>query len=80
VWTLGLPQLTAVCAFRVYTARAPGCSEGDLSKAGPGFRALPRSKLLRFRLLSTPQRHRLSRLHAFFALPRSEQLRQPGAW
>ena len=68
VWTtLGLPQLTAVCAFCVYTTQAPGCSEGDLSKAGPGFRALPRSKLLRFRLSSTPQR--LSCLHAFVPFP-----------
>ena len=34
---------------RVYTAKAPGCSAGALSKAGPAFCALPRSKLLRFR-------------------------------
>ena len=33
VWaTLGLPQLTAVCAFWVYTARAPGCSAGHCPK------------------------------------------------
>ena len=42
-----------VCAahsvFWVYTAQAPGCSAGALSKAGPAFCALPRSKLLRFR-------------------------------
>ena len=38
----------SVCAFLVYTAQAPGCSAGELSKAGPGLRALPRSKLLRF--------------------------------
>ena len=37
----------------------PSCSAGELSKAGPGFHALPRSKLLRFRFLGTPQRHRL---------------------
>ena len=30
-----------------------------LSKAGPAFHAIPRSKLLRFRFLGTPQRHRL---------------------
>ena len=48
-----------VCAFPVYTAQAPGCSAGKLSKAGPGLRALPRSKLLRFRFSGTPQRHRL---------------------
>ena len=45
------------CAFPVYTAQAPGCSAGELSKAGPGLRALPRSKLLRFRFSGTPQRH-----------------------
>ena len=32
----------------------------ELSEAGPGLRALPRSKPLRFRFLGTPQRHRLS--------------------
>ena len=32
---------------------------GELSKAGPGFCALPRSKLLRFRFLGTPQMYRL---------------------
>ena len=47
------------CAFLVYAAQAPGCSAKELSKAGPGFRALPRSKLLRFRFSGTPQRHRL---------------------
>ena len=58
VWTpLGLPQLRAACAFQVYTAQAPGCSAGELSKAGPAFRALPRSKPFRFS--DTPQRHRL---------------------
>ena len=29
-----------VCAFPVYMAQAPGCSAGELSKAGPGFHAL----------------------------------------
>ena len=47
-----------VYAFPVCTAQAPGCSAGELSKSGPGFCALPRSKLLRFRFLGTPQRHR----------------------
>ena len=49
----------SMCAFPVYTAQAPGCSAGELSKAGPGFHALPRSKPLRFRFLVTPQRHSL---------------------
>jgi len=31
----------------------------ELSAASPGLRALPRSKLLRFRFLGTPQRRRL---------------------
>ena len=48
----------SVCAFLVYTAQAPGCSTGELSKAAPGFCVLPRSKLLRCVFLSTPQRHR----------------------
>ena len=48
-----------VCAFLVYTAQAPGCSAGEMSKAGPGWHALPRSKPLRFRFSRTPQRHRL---------------------
>ena len=47
-----------VC-FLVYTAQAPDCSAGELSKVGPGLLAIPRSKLLRFRFLGTPQRHRL---------------------
>ena len=47
------------CAFLVYTAQAPGCSEGELSKVGPRLCALPRSKLLRFRFLGTPPRYRL---------------------
>ena len=48
-----------VYAFSVYTAQAPGCSSWELSKVGPGLRALPRSKPLRFSFLGTPQRHRL---------------------
>ena len=50
----------SMCAFPVYTAQAPVCSSGELSKVGPGFCVLPRSKLLRFRFSGTPQRHRLS--------------------
>ena len=48
-----------VCAFLAYTAQAPGFSAGELSKVGPGLRALPRSKPFKFRFLGTPQRHRL---------------------
>ena len=46
VWaTLALPPLM-VCVL-------------SWSKVGPGLRALPRSKLLRFRFSGTPQRHRI---------------------
>ena len=56
----GFAPAHCVCAFPVYTAQAPDCSSGELSKVGPGFHALPRSKPLRFRFLGNPQRHRLS--------------------
>ena len=35
-----------MCSFPVYTAQGPGCSAGELSKAGPGLWTLPRSTLL----------------------------------
>ena len=56
----GFAPPQGVCAFLVCTAQAPGCSAGELSKAGPVLHALPRSKPLRFRFLGTPQRHRFS--------------------
>ena len=60
VWPkLGLPQVMAIYAFLVYTAQAPGCSAGELFKVGPAFCAFPWSKMLRFRFLGIPQRHRL---------------------
>ena len=40
----GLAPAHDVCAFPVYTAHAPGCFSGELSKVGPGLRVLPRSK------------------------------------
>ena len=55
----GFAPAQSTCAFLIYTAQAPRCSAGELSKAGPGVCALPRSKPLRFRFSSTPQRHRL---------------------
>ena len=56
--TLGLPPLKGVCfpCLRCLGSRLL-CRE--LSEAGPGLYALPRSKLLRFRYSGTPQRHRL---------------------
>ena len=32
----GFAPVHSVCAFPVYTAQAPGCSAGELSKVGPG--------------------------------------------
>ena len=55
----GFAPAYGMCAFPVYTAQAPGCSAGELSKVGPGLCALPRSKLLRFRFSGTPQRYKL---------------------
>ena len=56
----GFAPTHGVCAFPVYTVKALGCSAGELSEAGPGLHAIPRSKTLRFRFSGTPQRHRLS--------------------
>ena len=53
----GFDPVHSACAFPVYTSQALGCSAGELSEVGPGLRALPRSKPLRFRFLGTPQRH-----------------------
>ena len=63
VWAiLGLPPLV-VCVLSWSTLlRLPVAFSGlclKQAKAGPRLRALPRSKLLRFRFLGTPQRHRL---------------------
>ena len=52
----GFDPAHGVCAFPVYNAQAPVCSAGELSKAGHGLHACPRSK---FRFSGTPQRHRL---------------------
>ena len=71
----GFAPAHSMCAFPVYTAQAPGCSAGELSKVGPGLRAFSRSKQLRFRLLGM---HKGADLVGpeFCALPRSEQLRR----
>ena len=78
----------SVCAFPVYTTQAQGCSTGELSKAGPGLCALPRSKPLRFRFLGIPQKHRLG--WAFVLCPSQVRAAQvtrclastlsPGGW
>ena len=75
MWTtLGLPQLTAPCAFWVYTAQAPICSAKLLSKVGPAFCALPRS-VAQVQFLKYLVRAQDSVGCAFCALPWSEQLR-----
>ena len=49
----GFAPAHGVCAFPVYTAQILGCSARELSEAGPGLHALPRSKPLRFRYSGT---------------------------
>ena len=55
--TLGLTPLTACVLSRSYFLGSRLLCQG--TEAGPGFRALRWSKLIRFRFLSTPQRRRL---------------------
>ena len=72
--TLGLPLLTGVCTFLVYTAQALGCSAGNCPVLALGCMHLPRLScsgsgtrvVLRGADSVGP---------AFCALPRSEQLR-----
>ena len=71
---IGFDPLMAACTFQVYTAQAPECSAGTLSKADPAFHSLPKSKPLRFRFLGTVLGTD-SVGCAFCAHPRSEQLR-----
>ena len=75
----GFASAHGVCSFQVCTAQAPGCPAGVLSKVDPAFHALPRSKLLMFKFLGTPHGHRLG-WACVLCLPRSQQLRGPGAW
>ena len=65
-------------AFPVSTAQAPGCSAGEMSGAGPGLHALPRSKPLRFRFSGTPQRRGLGRA-CVLCPSQVRALRRPGA-
>ena len=66
-----------VCALLVYHCLSSRLLYRELSEAGPGLHALPRSKLLRFRFSDTPQRHRLgwACVCTQTLLSRSEQLR-----
>ena len=56
----------------LHCSQAPGCSAGELSKAGPGFCALARSQPLRLRFSGVPRRHRLG--WAFHAQVRAAQI------
>ena len=72
--TLGLPQSKVACASRVYTAQAPGCFAGALSKAGlhsVHFPGLSCSGSVSHVLHKGTD----SAGCVFCALPRSEQLR-----
>ena len=75
----GFAPAHGVCAFPVYTAQAPGCSVcnslrralgcvhfPDLNRSGSGSQVLHKGAD--------------SVRPGFCALPRSEQLRRPGAW
>ena len=69
----GFAPIHRVCVFPVFTAQVQGYSAGELSKVGPGFCALSRSKLLRFRSWVS-HKGTDSVGPAFCACPRSEQL------
>ena len=56
--TLGLPPLTA-CVLSCLHCLGSRLLCRELSEAGPGLYALPRSKPLRFRFSGSSQRHRL---------------------
>ena len=63
VFTVIQPHCICPCSRRLCFPSLH-CSDSrllcrELSDAGPGLRALPRSKQLRFRFSGTPQRHRL---------------------
>ena len=76
--TLGLPLLTGMCAFPIYTAQALGCSAGNCLRWALGCMQFPGPS----RSSSGSQvLHKGADLigPAFGALPRSEQLRWPGA-
>ena len=75
----GFAPAQAVCAFQVCTAQAPGCSAGNCLKQALGCVHLPGlrrsgsgSRVLHWGTDSVGP--------VVCALPRSEQLRRPGAW
>ena len=79
VWiTLGLPQLTAACAFRVYPAQAPRCSARHCPKQALHFVHFPG---LSYSSSGSQVLHKGTDMvgHVFCALPRFKQLRLPGS-
>ena len=75
----GFAPTHSMCAFLVYTAQAPGCSTGELSKAALGcvhFPGLSRSGSFTWVLNKGAD----SVGPVFCALPKFEELRQPVAW
>ena len=56
----GFAPAHGICAFTVYTSQSLRYSAENSVRWAPGLHALPRSKLLMFRFLSTPQSCRLS--------------------
>ena len=56
VLTIRFAPAHGVCAFLVYTAQAPCCSAGELSKVGLGCMHIPGLSHSRFRFSGTPQR------------------------
>ena len=75
----GFAPAHGVCAFPVYTAQAPGCSAGNCLKQALGCVHLPG---LRRSGSGSQVLHRGTDSvgPVACALPRSEQLRRPGAW
>ena len=73
----GFATAHGMCSFPVYTAQHLGCSAGELSKAGPG--CVPFPGLTRSGSGSRSSTKAQMVGPAFCALPRSKQLREPGA-
>ena len=57
--TLGLPPFMTCMLSQSTLLRLQVALQGNCPKVGPGFHALPRSTLLRFRFLGSLQRHRI---------------------
>ena len=75
----GFAPVHSTWAFPDYTAQAPGCSKGELSKWAlccmhfPGLSCSGSGSWVLHKGTDSVG-------HAFCAIPRSEELRRPGAW